>query len=45
MTCICIQEALEDARDIRTLRAARLEDDDSPGIPLDSVLKELGLNQ
>jgi hypothetical protein len=41
---IAIQEALEDARDLRTLRAARHEDDNSPGVPLASVLKELGLN-
>ena len=41
---VAIQEALEDARDLRLLRAARDEDDNSPGIPLADVLKELGLD-
>lgn len=41
---VSIQEALEDAHDLRTLRIARHEDDESNSIPLDSVLKELGLD-
>ncbi len=38
-------QALNDERDLRLLREARAADDDSPGVPLDDVLKELGLSE
>ncbi|MCL5999036.1 MAG: type II toxin-antitoxin system Phd/YefM family antitoxin [Chloroflexi bacterium] len=39
-----LQEALEDVRDLRILRAAREEDHDEPGVPLADVMRELGLS-
>ncbi len=41
---IALQEALEDIRDLHLLKSARAEDDNSPGTPLSSVLKEVGLS-
>jgi hypothetical protein len=38
-----IQEALADAEDLAALRAAKKEEADLPGIPLEKAVDELGL--
>ena len=38
------QEALADAEDLATLRAAKKEEDDAPSIPLEQVVEELELS-
>lgn len=38
-----IQEALADAEDLAALRAAKEEERDLPGIPLEKAVDELGL--
>jgi len=40
-----IQEALADAEDLAALRAAKKEEHDAPGIPLEQVVEELGLSR
>jgi hypothetical protein len=39
-----IQEALADAADLTALRAAKKEEGNAPGLPLDKVMDELGLS-
>jgi len=39
-----IEEALADAEDLAALRAVEKEEHDSPGIPLEAVVDELGLS-
>ena len=39
-----IQEALADADDLATLRIAKKEDGNAPGVPLEEVVDELGLS-
>jgi hypothetical protein len=39
-----IQEALSDAEDLGALRAAKKEESNLPGIPLEKVVDELGLS-
>ncbi len=38
-----LMERLEDLEDALTMLEARMEDTDEPSVPLDQVLKELGL--
>ena len=40
-----IQAALADADDLAALRAAKEEEHDAPGIPLEQVVEELGLSR
>jgi hypothetical protein len=40
---LAIQQALADAEDLVTFRAAKREECDAPGIPLDQVIEELEL--
>ena len=39
-----IQEALADIEDLNSLRAAKLEEHDAPSVPLEEVIKNLGLS-
>jgi predicted DNA-binding protein (UPF0251 family) len=39
-----IEEALADAEDLASLRAAKKEEQHSPGVPLEQVLDDLGLS-
>jgi hypothetical protein len=41
---LAIEEALADAEDLTELRAAKKEEQDAPGIPLEKVVEELGRN-
>ncbi len=38
-----VEEALTDAGDLAALRAAKIEEQFAPGVPLEEVLDELGL--
>jgi hypothetical protein len=38
-----IEQALADADDLAALRAAKKEEQNEPGMPLDQAIKELGL--
>lgn len=40
-----IQQALADAEDLAELRAAKKEEADAPGVPLDDAIKQLGLSR
>jgi hypothetical protein len=42
---VAIQQALADAEDLVELRAAKKEEADAPGIPLDQAIEELGLSR
>ena len=39
-----IEQALADADDLAALRAAKKEEHDAPGVPLEQVADELGLS-
>ncbi len=39
-----IEQALADAEDLAALRAAKKEEHDAPGVPLEQVVGELGLS-
>jgi len=39
-----IEQALADAEDLAALRAAKKEEHDAPGVPLEAVVDELGLS-
>ena len=41
---LAIEQALADAEDLAALRAAKEEDHDGPGVPLEQVVDELGLS-
>jgi len=41
---LAIEQALADAEDLAALRAAKEEDRDAPGVPLEQVVDELGLS-
>ena len=42
---VAIQQALADAEDLAALRAAKKEEQDSPSIPLQEVVDDLGLSR
>ena len=41
--CTAIEVAQADAQDLMALRAAKKEEHDAPGVPLEQVLDDLGL--
>ncbi len=40
-----VAEMIEDYQDLTDLRNARAADDDSPGVPLEDVLKRYGIKE
>jgi hypothetical protein len=42
---VAIQQALADADDLVSLRAAKKKEHNAPGVPLEDVVEELGLSR